>query len=489
MSKFGETLRDILKVNNISVYSLSKCSGVARTSIYKYLDGKTLPKKEFFNSIIDILYLTTKQKRDLSELYKKELYGEEIYVSFKKLKKFIENINQDLDQENVEFVFNNLDIKKQNEVLHSLSIQFYLKKIIENEIVKKGNEAEIYMIVQPNCKYLSDVIYSYTRNENVHMNINQIVSLEKQYDGKFLTSENVNILSKLLISAIFNKNINYNLNYFYQNDTQDKNFNKVFPYFVIADNQILFISHDYETGLYVKDEILYEYLKKEFKRILEWCSKFVEFKHNLENIINFFKQVDDKELKCLYAFGFQPYLLLFCTKEMLLNKIGNVSLIENEINKFKMNRLKKTAENEKDKKLVVYFTLEGLDYFCKEGRLIDLGDFIKVAFKKEEVLRLIKDFYDAVKNNQIEAYIINTCSFEIPQNIIITSYELDFINILKSDKIKGHINAATIHERGIAKILNDFFDDLKNTDYVYGIETTIDKLGTRIEELEAENNA
>lgn len=227
MSKFGETLRDILKVNNISVYSLSKCSGVARTSIYKYLDGKTLPKKEFFNSIIDILYLTTKQKRDLYELYKKELYGEETYVSFKRLKKFLENINQDLDKENVELMFKNLDIKKQNEVLDSLSIQFYLKKIIENEIVKKGNEAEIYMIVQPNCKYLFDVIYSYTRNENVHMNINQIVSLEKQYDGKFLTSENVNILSKLLISAIFNKNINYNLNYFYQNDTQDKNFNKI----------------------------------------------------------------------------------------------------------------------------------------------------------------------------------------------------------------------------------------------------------------------
>ena len=488
MFKFGETLRDILKANNISVYGLSKYSGVARTSIYKYLDGKTLPKKEFLNSIIDILYLTTKQKRDLYELYKKELYGEEIYLSFKRLKIFIENINKDLEQENVEFVFNNLDIKKQNEVIHSLSIQFYLKKIIENEIVEKGNEAEIYMIIQPNCEYLSDLLYSYTKNENIHMSINQIVSLEKQYDGKFLTSENVNILSKLIISAIFNKNINYNLNYFYQNDIQDKNFNKVFPYFVMADNQIVFLSHDYEIGLYVKDEKLYEYFKKEFKRILEWCSKFIEFEHNLENIINFFKQVDEMELKCSYVFGFQPYLLQFCTKEILLNKIGKLSLIYKEINKFKMNNLKKVCENEKDKKLVIYFTLEGLDCFCKEGRLIGLGYFTKIELKKEEILYVIKAFYDAVKNNQIEAYIINTCSFKIPQNITITSYELDYINILKNDKIKGDINAATIHERGISKILNDFFDDLKNTEDVYGIENTIDELEIRIEKLESENN-
>ena len=94
MSKFSDSLNNILKANDISVYSLSKCSGVARTSIYKYLNGKTLPKKEFLDSIIDILCLSTKQKKELCESYKKEVYGEEVYLSLTKFKQFIENLNQ-----------------------------------------------------------------------------------------------------------------------------------------------------------------------------------------------------------------------------------------------------------------------------------------------------------------------------------------------------------------------------------------------------------
>ena len=485
MSKFSETLNDILKANDISVYSLSKCSGVARTSIYKYLNGKTLPKKEFLNSIIDILYLSTKQKKKLYELYKKEVYGEEVYLSLSKFKKFIENLNQNSYNGKVEFLFNSFDVDRKEVFLDSSSsVQLYLRKIIENEMVKENQIPTIYMIVQPNCKCLFDLLYSYVKNKNISININQIVSLEKRCEGKFSTGDNIDILSKLLVAAIFNQNINYNLNYFYENNVKENNFNKVFPYFVMAGSQIVFISHDYETGLYVKDKNLSNYLKEEYDRISEWCSKFINFRRGIADLIEFYREIDQKNLNCSYVLGYQPCLSQFCTKEMLIDKMDKKNSNFEKISGYIENKFDKDKEVLQEKSIVNYFTLEGLDYFCKEGKIDQFTGNLNIVFDKEEILYLIKCLYNAIKNNQIEAYIINTDSFKVPKNTVITSYEFDYINILYNDTTTDNITTSVIHEKGMTEIINYFFEDLKTTDEVFGIDRSLEEIEKRIRILE-----
>lgn len=489
MSKFSDSLNNILKANDISVYSLSKCSGVARTSIYKYLNGKTLPKKEFLDSIIDILCLSTKQKKELCESYKKEVYGEEVYLSLTKFKQFIENLNQNFYNGEIKFMCSSFDLDKKVEFLDCLaSVQFYLRKIIENEMSKKDIKPTIYMIVQPNCKYLFDLLYSYAKHKNISMEINQIISFEKRYEGKFCTADNIDVLSKLLVAAIFNQNINYNLNYYYENSVQENNFNKVFPYFMIADNQILFISHDYETGLYIKDESLYEHFKSEFNRILKWSSKFVRFNRGIIDLVKFFKEVDDKNLNYSYVLGFQPCFSAFYTPEMVSRKIDRTNPIFEKIGEYIADRFARSKDIIQEKAIVSYFTLEGLDYFCKEGRIVEFPNDMNVVFDKDEILYLLRCLYNAIKNNQIEAYIINTDSFKVPVNTVIASYELDYINILYNDVTNDSITATIIHEKGMTEIINYFFEDLKTTDDVYGIERSLEEIGKRIEMIEQELN-
>ena len=482
MSNFSDSLNRILKANDISVYSLSKCSGIARTSIYKYLNGKTLPKKDFLNSIIDILYLSTKEKKELCESYKKEVYGEQVYLSLTKFKQFIESLNQSFYDKEIEFMCTNFDRDKKVEFLDcSVSVQYYLRKIIENEIIKKDTTPKIFMIVQPNCKYIYDLLYSYSKYKNVSIDINQIISFEKRQEGKFCTADNIDVMSKLLVSAIFNKNISYNLNYYYEDNIQENNFNKPFPYFVIADNQIVFISHDYETGLYIKDKHLYNYLKSEFNRISKWSSKFVEFNRGIIDLVKFFKEVDKKNLNYSYVLGFQPCMSAFYTPEMVASKIDRSNPIYQTISEYIADRFMRSSEIIIEKPIVSYFTLKGLDYFCKEGRIVELPDNMNIVFDKEEIVYLLKCFYNAVKNNKIEAYIINTDSFKVPMNTVIASYELDYINILYNDETNGSITSTVIHEKGMTEVINYFFEDLKSTEDVYGIERTLEEISKRIE--------
>ena len=50
------------------------------------------------------------------------------------------------------------------------------------------------------------------------------------------------------------------------------------------------------------------------------------------------------------------------------------------------------------------------------------------------------------------------------------------------------ITAIIIHEKGMTEIINYFFEDLKTTDDVYGIERSLEEIGKRIEMIEQELN-
>ena len=157
-------------------------------------------------------------------------------------------------------------------------------------------------ILNPKYKMGLENIINQMKKEKIRLinidDANYPEKLKQIYDKpiSLYVKGNVEILSKLLVAAIFNQNINYNLNYFYENNVKENNFNKVFPYFVMAGSQIVFISHDYETGLYVKDKNLSNYLKEEYDRISEWCSKFINFKRGIADLIEFYREIDQKKL-------------------------------------------------------------------------------------------------------------------------------------------------------------------------------------------------
>lgn len=484
MSKFSENFNEILKNNNISVYSLSKCSGVARTSIYKYLNGKTLPKKEFLDSIIDVLCMSTKQKLELWESYKMEVYGKEVYLSFKKFKQFIENLNKNLSDEDIEFLCEEFKGDKKIEFLdNSTMVQFYLRRIIENEMSRKDRIPTIYTIIQPSCKYLFDLIYNYAKHKNISLNVNHVISFERMNEGEFCKAENVDVLSKLLVAAIFNEKITYNLNYYYENnDNQDK-FNQVFPYFVVADEKVILISHDYETGLYINKESVYNYFKDEFDRISKWCSKFIQFNRTMLDLVKFFKEVDTRGINYSYVIGAQPCIVGFLTPEMIQSQKNKLDPAFLQIAKLGIDRLNTSRERLVDKPFITYFTLEGLDYFCNEGKIIEFPSNMNVVFNKKEILYTLNGFYEAVKQSKIEAYLVNTDIFKIPINVVVTSYELDYINIFYND-LKDDSITAIIREKGMTELINYFFEDLKSTEYVYSKDKTLEEIKKRIELLE-----
>ena len=201
------------------------------------------------------------------------------------------------------------------------------------------------------------------------------------------------------------------------------------------------------------------------------------------DLVKFFKEVDTRGINYSYVIGAQPCIVGFLTPEMIEAQKNKLDPEFLQIAKLGIDRLNTSRERLVDKPFITYFTLEGLDYFCNEGKIIEFPSNMNVVFNKKEILYTLNGFYEAVKQSKIEAYLVNTDIFKIPINVVVTSYELDYINIFYND-LKDDSITAIIREKGMTELINYFFEDLKSTEYVYSKEKTLEEIKKRIELLE-----
>lgn len=82
MSQFTDTLSNLLKNNNITLYALARDTGIERTLLTKIINGKRSLTIENFRRILESLQILESDSRMLKELYIDEYYGTE---KFKKI--------------------------------------------------------------------------------------------------------------------------------------------------------------------------------------------------------------------------------------------------------------------------------------------------------------------------------------------------------------------------------------------------------------------
>lgn len=89
-----ERILEILKNNNISVYSFAKTTGISRSSLHMILHFERTMKPKYFYTIIDNLPVSIDEKKDLTERFQKISMGDIRYSAnsyiFDMLKDFSE---------------------------------------------------------------------------------------------------------------------------------------------------------------------------------------------------------------------------------------------------------------------------------------------------------------------------------------------------------------------------------------------------------------
>ena len=79
MSLLGDKLKYHIEESGLTVYMLSKLSGVNRTSIVRTLSSNRLPERENIEKLLPYLRLTPSEKEEIIQSYEIMSCGENVY--------------------------------------------------------------------------------------------------------------------------------------------------------------------------------------------------------------------------------------------------------------------------------------------------------------------------------------------------------------------------------------------------------------------------
>ncbi len=482
MDIFAKTLRDHIYRNNIKILSLSKASGVDRTLIQKMITGDRIPAdKEILEKLIEFLMLSPRQAKQLREYYHIARIGEDTYLRHLLVKDMLEkfcyesNIGHTFFTSKYEHSFMNAAV---NGVFYgSKDINHLLKAVLEAEASINGI---IKMMIQPTYDFMIELLA--ILGCEYSLQIDHIFCLQEQGGKEDHAIYNLNCIKN--IAPLLITGCEYTPHIYYEDIPSHMNSASLFPYLIITKSQVVTLSNDFNTA------ILYQHASFQtlFTSIFNYSKvNTIPLVNKLKPLLGTYEHynyVDAQPSSGLDNFNYslysQPCLALFSNLTLAKKYIADSNLSKQLISKYGTLSSQLFHTVETGSPFTSYFTLEGIEYFWRHGRFLELPDDLYRPFEKEDCLYILNNLYEKCIAGKIFCYLINMEIFKLPSNLIISAAGDHSVSI-----IYKHPGKETMHynikEKSIATSLYSYLEFLKHSNAVYSIDTTLELLKTQID--------
>lgn len=421
MKTFGKHLNHLLTIKKINKSKFAKSIHIQRSTLYKYLDGTSIPDEEFFKTIQKELSLTKDEFSLLDEAYQISKYGKGTLKNRQAIYKMLHNMNA-FYKDSLLSHRNNINLTSSTYNLpHDLKI--FLNKLLASndteysKIILNTNQVkDVTELIQ----FIISEIYE-SKNESLkNVEIEHIFHYKNiKYEKEYI--DNLEFLSN--ISTLIPCYERYQL-YFYSVTYSQNNYD-IFPNTLLINNTIIYISNDFNNWFYINDQNtsdihnIISCFYKEFNkaklqtnpliRVIRDMASYQEFIVNIENrsvVKNGFR----KDLSC-----FAP------PPNMTLNWFEfNSNLIDENYLKILIDLHNDRLENFSNKltKGFKYFCVSSLNSvsdFLIKGRIYDQGEYptFKIHARIKIVMNLLNNLcmYDDYNLFFIKEDIISNFSF------------------------------------------------------------------------------
>lgn len=484
MSNFSNLLREYIYRNNIKIQSLAKTSGVDRTLIQKMLTGDRIPAdKEVLEKLIESLMLSPRQGRQLRESYHIARIGEDTYKRHLLVGDMLEgfcyspNKSDIISNSTYEHSFKN---EGENGIFYgSNTINQLLKAVIEAEASKKGI---IKMIVQPTYQLFISLLAMIGSEYSLH--VDHIFCLQEFGDQADPNTYNIDCIKNIV--PLLTTDCVYTPHIYYENISCHINNASFFPYVVITGSHVVTLSKDcqtailYQTSSFLK---LYTSLFDELKT--NTIPLIASIKPTLGTYEYYYYRREDSDKDFVsqglqYSLHAQPCLPLFAPKDMVEKYINDVPQKQQLIHLHEKKICKLLKDVGTEDIFTTYFTQEGIGYFWKHGRFLELPDYLYKPLEKKDRLRLLTLYYKKCLENKVHCHLVNKEIFRFPQNLIISATKDGYISILYTPYQKDTIYY-TIKETSLASSLYSYLNFLKLSCAVHSMKTTLKLLKEQID--------
>lgn len=407
MNTFGSNLKELLIKKNLKRADFAKSIYIQRSTLYKYIDGTTLPDEKLLENMKKILNLSKDELEIFDQAYLECKFGKGILKNRETIHKILEDIN---------CFYNDslIDNKHKKKLLSSTSyLPEDLKIFLENLLTVDNIQYEkirlnttqseavsellkfIINILNENSKDITiDHIFHYKSIENVHDSV-----------------DNMEFLSN--ISTLISSYEKYNP-FFYSVTTSHNTYN-IFPNIIIINKTIIYISNDFKIWHHIDEKNnsninnLITCFYKEFSKAKNQTNPLIKIIRDMPSFLEF---ITDIENNTLVEYGFRRDLTCFSPPPVMTS-----DWFEFDPNLISLDYLNLIIDlhNGRLKNFVDRLN-SGFKYFCisaynssnsflNKGRIYDQGEY--PTFKIEARIKIIMNLlYYLCKYKDFDIYLL-----------------------------------------------------------------------------------
>lgn len=424
MSEFSILLGNIIKKNNISIYSLSKDIECGRTWLQKVLSGERRMDMKNFMALYRRLinYADSVSLSYLYESFALDYYGSKEYqiityikkrlMETKELSDYLEKIQYKefslkdyfIDNSGIEIDSNEKEIAEN------------VYRIVTEEIkqAKSDNAAlELYINFPSNWKYIKNLIL-------VLLNINEI-----RYSNNFkyiVNSENrintdIEQLENFLTASEF---ASYGYNTYISDTNMGQKFinNAIFPYYIITKNKIALITDDGKTLIENTNKEVIRKTSMRFEKIISEKKSFLTTVNvDMYNSVVMDRDVSDNNE--FFEISNRISITKFYSKD-ILRKIIAKDYPDRE---FMIGTLDMFYEKIRNSVSSMYFTIDSVRHFMETDETKNEGGYFNLNFTNDLKIEMLKSVYEYYKNGEGEIHMLKTGSYLASDNIYIFGWQ------------------------------------------------------------------
>lgn len=437
MITLEEQLKEQIKNNGYSMYSLSKESGINQTTLQRALNGERPISRENFDKIISHLRLTPMEQKKLENAYTISKIGEP-------------------DYKKITFIKDLLEMKPKNTTLMDSMLHFSPLKITKSTVITgKGNIMNtICCLLATDSTTETNILYAfsnfqdnffrllYEQLQQASINNLEIIHIipfikETKDSPDNTVLSNLKAIKQVIPCVLCNNHKSIQFYYYYTNTALSMLSGVPYPFYIMTQHNIVLISKDYESALVLPEENMHPF-KDTFTQLLNISLPLVSPRITSA-------QIDSKDQNVLSSYQIKPYC-----NAIYYNK------------------------NLKAAPIKMAFSKNKFDLF--------IADISDKSTSRNEKIRICKRILTFNQHNIQKYIILQDAIFNINLGVIMNDDES--ITFYTPDSTDPNIQMCTLYEPTITRSFDCFFANMITLNYAYSPEDTNKLITSAIHKLQ-----
>lgn len=471
LSDFSEYFKSILNTKKVNIYNLALQSNIDRSTIHKVASGSRIPNRAFIDKIMFHIPMTPVEKKLFLDIYQVTRDGPEIYERRKRVQHIISDLMQlNPSQDHISFSLHHTE-GNMKVIRGAHAIRLAVKQIIEREAFSQ-NQPRIWMRVPP-CELIDISLIALTCAgapepvEWIH-----ILSMDSG-NNPVHQNENLELLRNVL-PFCYLSNLKYQPHYYYETKENRVDVMQTMPFYILTSESLLNINLEAKTAILSMSAELLNFFNEEFLRQKQYTLPLSAAKDTAISILQHFIEILKSSNGSICYYEYSPNFSCVMDDAFVRRRIrpdleNREKVVENVAIRFHMIRSRK-------EKFHTYFTQYGLDKFVRTGVLVNTIPKYDSPYSKEDRIYLLSHLIEEVEKNRVCARLLTLPMSEMSENISITSFGRDGLNIAAYNMPGQDMKTSYISETNLTVAFQDYLIWLEDSDLVLSEEDTLTAL-------------